>query len=367
MDVNPIKLMDLAKMSSDRFLQDNVPLNTAIASLAEAHELNPFQIERVAEIANHEVNLRLLKSSEDKNFVFDLADPKVITRSIGSDPLSKMAAATGEDLLSAFDRVIDIPDMPVFQPNMDNQIQMDRAITVTLEKLASKTSLFTRELESRRFNVLGEIENVVGHITKIAKDHILMENGRLSDLLKFACYKDPGGANAYLMLFEGIKEDLMKLGAPVDRSLICDNLSIPGSTLEVINGGHILAIMLDTFKRKISDEDKLAHRIRLMGTFGDAVVDQIKTIKTSDDVSRDLYQSLDSLDKQAEYSTVDEFSEYLEKEALKIPAAKIAAILALLGGAHVTGQTVKHATKGVLRETMAPYDEREQLVRRTRS
>lgn len=367
MDVNPIKLMDLAKMASERFLQKQEPLNNAIASLAEAHELNPFQIERVAEIANHEVNLVLLKKSEDKNFTFDLADPKEIVRSIGKGPLDKVASATGDDLIAAFGPAIDIPEMPVFDPNPDNQIQLDRGITVILEKLAAKADSFRRELESRQFNVLGELENVVEQITKVAKEHILLDGGMLSDLLKFACIKDPEGAGAYKVLFEGIKEDLMKLGAPVDRALICDDLEIPGGTLEVINGGHSLSILLDTFKRKISEEDKLAHRVRLMDTFGDAVVDQIKTIKTPDDVSRDLYQSLDSLDKQAEYSSADEFAEFLEKDALKIPAGKILAVLAALGAAKAVGETAKQVTKGTIKESLKPYDERRELAKRTRA
>lgn len=367
MDVNPIKLMDLAKMASDRFFQDSVPLNNAIASIAEVHELNPFQIERVAEIANHEVNLILLKKSEDKNFTFELANPKEITKSIGMGPLEKVAAATADDLFDAFERSIDIPDMPVFEPNPDNQAQLDRGIDVILEKLAAKAASFKRELESRQFNLYGELENIVGQITKVAKDHILLENGKLSDLLKFACIEHPEGANSFKLLFEGIKEDLMKLGAPVDKSLISDNLEIPGGTLEIINGGHILSILLDTFRRKISEEDMMSNRLRLMDTFGDAVVDQIKTIKTSDDVSRDLYEGLDALDKKAEYSTVDDFVDFLEKDALKIPAAKILAVLAALGSAKVLGETAKHAVKGSAGEMLSTYDERRELAKRTRS
>lgn len=367
MDVNPIKIMDLAKMASDRFLSENVPLNTAIASLAEAHELNPFQIERVAEIANHEVNLRLLKQSEDKNFTFELADPKLISRSINQGPLDKMASATGDDLFDAFARTIDIPDMPVFEPNMDNQIQLDRAITVTLEKLASRTALFKRDLEARHFNLMGELENVVGQITKVAKDHILANNGRLSDLLKFACAYDQESGSVWLSLFEGIKEDLMKLGAPVDRALICDDLEMPNGKLEIINGGHILKVLLDTFKRKISDEDRFSQRLRLMDTFGDAVVDQIKTIKTPDDVSRDLYESVDFIDKKAEFATTDEFAAWLEKEALKVPAGKILGVLALLGAAKAAGEVTKQTTKNVVSEGMGSYDEREQLARRARA
>ena len=367
MDVNPIKLMDLAKMASDRFLQEQVPLNNAIASIAEAHELNPFQIERVAEIANHEVNLVLLKKSEDKNFTFELANPKEITKSIGTGPLDKMASATVDDLNDAFERSIDIPDMPVFEPNPDNQIQLDRGIGVILEKLAAKAASFKRELEARRFGLFGELENVVEQITKVAKDHILLENGKLSDLLKFACIEHPESGASFKLLFEGIKEDLMKLGAPVDKSLICDDLEIPGGTLEIINGGHILSILLDTFRRKISEEDKMSQRLRLMDTFGDAVVDQIKIIKTPDDVSRDLYESLDDLDKKAEYASVDEFVDYLEKDALKIPAAKILGILALLGGAKVVGETAKHTVKGTATEMLEPYNEREQLARRART
>lgn len=367
MDVNPIKLMDLAKMASDRFLQDSVPLNNGIATIAEAHELNPFQIERVAEIANHEVNLTLLKKSEDKNFTFELADPKIISATIGKGNLDKVAGATVDDLHMAFSRVIDIPEMPVFQPNLDNQIHMGQAISVTLDKLGAKVDCFKRELNSRHFNLMGEIENTVNQITKVAKDHILMENGMLSDLLKFACSKDPGGAEAYLLLFQGIKEDLMKLGAPVDRALIADNLEMPGNTLEIVNGGHILSILLDTFKRKISDEDKMSQRLRLLDTFGDAIVDQITVLKTPEDVSKDLYKSVDWLDKKAEFASVDEFTEYLEKEAAKIPIGKIALVLAALTGAKVAGDAVKGVVKGTVSDTTDTYNERAQLSRRTRS
>ena len=56
-----------------------------------------------------------------------------------------------------------------------------------------------------------------------------------------------------------------------------------------------------------------------------------------------------------------------EKEALKIPAGKIALILGALGLAHTMGQTAKHTTKGAIKEMSEPYDERSQLSRRTRA
>jgi hypothetical protein len=145
----------------------------------------------------------------------------------------------------------------------------------------------------------------------------------------------------------------------VDTELLSDNLEIPDGTLEVLNGEHTLAVQLDTLKNKISDEDRDARRIKLVDTFGTAIIDQMDVLKTPEDVEKSLEESLDNLSKRAE-AGIDEFVEFLEKDALGLPAKAmllLGAGLGLKGLSDVTRET----TKGAVKESAKERDERKRL------
>jgi len=362
MDINPIRLMDLAKVASREFLSNGKTLNEVIAKIAEEHELTPMQIRRVSEHANHEANLALYKRSEDKTFAFELADPDQIINMIQAE-VPKTAGVDVFDVIDAT-RAMGLEkraegDPEIFGLTIEEDPTLgecqQRNINILLEKLAYKTKAFKRETMQKLAGIRAEISGIMDQIGEMARDHIFDNKGNLSDLLKFACVHDPDYSNVFKVAFEHIRDSLVeKLGAPVDAALLADNLEIPDSTLEVINGEHSLAIILDTFKNKISDEDRETQHQILLGTFGNAVVDQMNVLKTPEDVDKNLEETLVGMDKKSEEGR-EAFLEMLgqSKEALG-PMGK--ALLMLGGGLglkgvyDITKETTKGAVKGAARE-----------------
>lgn len=379
MDMSPVKLMALAKEISEAYLAGGVPLNDSLTKISEENELSVPQIQRIAEIANHETNLQLLKRSEDKTFVFPLADAQEVAKRIRSGDMPKVAAldiiAAVTAPVKALEKTAEAPRSPadVYPATVDDC--RIRNVNLLLSKIASRVKAYKSELGSQLMAAREDVEEVMHKIGALAKEHIILNNGQLSDFLKYACGYDPDNAGLYQQVFTTLKEDLMKLGAPVDRALICDDLKMPDSTLEVSNGGHILAIHLDTLKNKISAEDRIANRIKLLGTFGAAIVDQIHALKTQKDYSDYMEQTLDNLEKKAS-AGLDEFLDFLAKESAVAPVggafsqrhpftAKYGPGLAGFGvGAGLGlagGVAAKAMGRGVGKELTKEHDEREQL------
>jgi hypothetical protein len=359
MDINPIRLLDFAKVASDRFLKESVSLDNAIAEIADKHELNPLQIQRVAEDANHQVQAALYKGAEDKTFTFPLADAKNITQIVRGKEMPKVAFARVFDASRArsyaSDKAAVLEKAASFR-NREDGPRNTRDAKLTLEKVAQQMSKFREELLVRRVDAHGAIEESLAKVAQAAKDHIVQNDGKLSDFFKYACLRDPEFAVGYKVIFDGIRQDLMKLGSPIEQKLIADELEMPGSTVEVINGAHTLAIDLDTLKNKISEDDKLAWRIRLLDTFGEAVVDRIRSLRTSEEIDQSILDDVWKLGKQAEAGT-DAFCDSLEKDGM---VGKLLLALLGLGAIGAGGKVIEETSKGAVKGALGKRDEREQ-------
>ena len=364
MDINPIQLVSFAKEASDKCVHDGMSLNDAIAKIAETHELNPMQIRRVAELANHDVQGSFYKGAEDKSFTFELADPGKIVQMVQSGGHAKVAAF--DVVMAALtpprcrEEVVKLA-AEIVASDQESKRRQFAEVHDNLEKIGEHIQAFRREMLIQQGSLQGEISESLQKIGEMAKDHIIMNKGQLSDFFKFACQYDAGMSKAWKGVFEHIKDDLMKLGAPVDKSLISDNLEMPGGELEIINGGHTLAIELDTLKNKISEEDKMAKNIRLMDTFGEAVVDKMRILRTPEDVDKQILEDTWRLSKSAEVGVEPFMEEIKESGKLLIPGL-------LAGGALGYGgyKMIEGVTKGVRKKTSfaaKPYQEYQRLHR----
>jgi hypothetical protein len=360
MDIDPIRLLDLAKVASDSFLKDGVPLNAAIAKLADKLELNPLQIQRVAEDANHRVQGALYKSSEDKTFTFSLANPSEIVSLVRSEGMPKVA----------FEQVLAASRAESYPPSKDwidtelasakdpeTGALWARDARFYLEKIGQHAKKFREEFLVKRAEAQEVIEKTLAKLGQVAKDHILLNNGKISDLFKFACVHDPSFSEGWRVIFQGIREDLMKLGTPLERELIADQLEIPGSETLIINGQNPLLIDLDTLKNKISEDDKSALFIRLLDTFGDAVVDRIRELRTVKDVDQEIMEDIWRLDKSAE-AGAESFVEAIAKEGW---VGKALLALLGLGAVGTLGKFLRSAAHGATKEVGSRRDERGQL------
>lgn len=82
-------LDQLGKQVSDKFVSGGVTLNDGLKKVASENGLNREQIQRVAEAANTETYLELIKTSKDNYVNFDLADYKTVHEGLvkaASDP-----------------------------------------------------------------------------------------------------------------------------------------------------------------------------------------------------------------------------------------------------------------------------------------
>lgn len=361
MDIDPIRLLDLAKMASDSFLKDGVALNTAIAKLADKMELNPLQIQRVAEDANHRVQGALYKTSEDKTFTFALANPTEIVSIVrGNDGMPKVA----------FSQIFEASRADVYPPGKDwlddelsrakdpdEKVRWSRDARFYMEKIGQHARKFREEFMVKRAEAQETIERTLSKLAQVAKDHVVLNHGKVSDLLKFACVHDPSFSAGWKVIFQGIREDLMKLGAPIEKEMIADQLEIPGSEVLVINGQNPLLIDLDTLKNKISEDDRMSLFIRLLDTFGDAVVNKIRELRTVQDVDQEIMEDIWRLDKAAE-AGAEPFMDALTKEGW---VGKALLALLGLGAIGTAGKFIRAAAHGAAKEVGRRRDEREQL------
>jgi hypothetical protein len=362
MDVNPIQLMSFAKEASERYVQHGVSLNEAIAKIAEQHELNPMQIRRVVEIANHDVQGSLYKGAEDKSFTFELADATRVIQTVQGTNTKVASFDVIEAALTPPRCRESIVKMAseIVASDPDLGLKKFAEVHDNLETIGESIQVFRRDLIIKKASVDAEIDGVLTKIAGMAKDHIILNNGRLSDFLKYACHYDSDMAKAWKGIFEYIRADMMKLGAPVDKSLISDNLEIPNGNLEIINGSHQLAIYLDTIKNKISEEDRMAKRIRLMDTFGDAVVDRMKVLRTPEDIDKQVVEDTWMLSKAAALG-FEPFVEEVERRAgMVLPAAAITAGLGLGYGGY---KMLQGTAKGVRKKMDFQYNPHQEMRR----
>lgn len=78
------RLETFAKIASNRFIGENIPLNDTILKIAKDEDLNSHAVERVCEMANLQTHAGLLPSEPEKraSFAFPLADSKKIASMI---------------------------------------------------------------------------------------------------------------------------------------------------------------------------------------------------------------------------------------------------------------------------------------------
>lgn len=86
--MNKNEILKLGSYASEVFLKTGASLNDIITGISEKEDLNPHQIQRVSEVANHRTFKSLL-AGEDKNPLFELADPKKIVSKLNFDDPNK--------------------------------------------------------------------------------------------------------------------------------------------------------------------------------------------------------------------------------------------------------------------------------------
>lgn len=340
MDINPIRFADFAKMAAEQFVEKNEPLDSTIAKLAEKNNLSPTQIQRVVELTNLDTNERLFKNAGDKTFTFPLASLVGVQAILHPDQASTVKTASVMDVL--------------FTPRQEGKTQR---LLEEIQKVANARpfakeaeDLIEKRAEQYAGDVINELRKRIGKIVfekqaaedathkaygvirDEAKDHILLEGGQLQDLMKYACCAFPKMAKVWLQVFEAVKNDLMKLGHPVDKKILAQKIEMPGGEWKVINGRHAFQVDLDTFRRKISETDRLSHHINMLDDAPDPVEVGVTSFTDNMDTEQYLMSEVENLAKKASaMEDEDLFLKVIEMRklaaAVKAPAAQKPGIL----------------------------------------
>jgi hypothetical protein len=142
-----IDYKSLAKTAAVNFIKKNIPLNETIEKLAQNFNLNPTQIQRVAEFSNKATHQYCLIKMADKNFTFDLADTNKILENLSNNNYDK-------DLISDFkpEKMASINEEAInelFQsPEKDFDVKLAFK-KIGLEKFAEKLEAAIKEVDAR--------------------------------------------------------------------------------------------------------------------------------------------------------------------------------------------------------------------------
>lgn len=370
------EFMSLASRASNAFLQGGVPLNDAIAKIAGEKDLSRVQIQRVVELANHETNEQLMKKAEDKTFRFDVASVDGVLSRLGVAPkadTAEMPKVAGFQVRAAMKSYIDRTGDKEFVSKMASvaldhnslkQLRVKHAYDNCI-KIASYIANERRDIMVKRAGLAVEIREAMQDLTQFAKNNIA--NGRsIGELHKFACCYDRENGPMWDVVFKSVKDGIIKVAKAGDgrtdatvaplakREPDPDHRKV---MYEVVRGNQNLAIGLDTLKNKISEEDRLSKRLRLMDTLGPAVVCCIKELKTSDDVVDHITKDIEKAAALIEAKT--------DKHAVDAQIAKVAGVVgktlkygvpaAIVAGVGYTAMKAPEVAGQAISEGTRPY------------
>ncbi len=285
-NISAAQLLSWGTDAAGAFVRKKADLNATIAKIAEQNELNAHQISRVLEEANQHT-VELLRSSGTANAQFPVAGLDGVLGLMHSQP--KLASALDvQDVLPPARRegTLSKTAEAVVEVVKTNRRDADYDFKYLNEKIAQ----FRIDAEADFQDLCRDIEEIGGEIRKVARQHVLGDRGKFSDLLKVAHDFDPSNDRMWLALFGYLQKDLsehfIKQGHPVSKDFVNEKVEIPVGDVRIINGRSGLCIYLDTLRNKMDKANSMARRILITNLFGDAIVDDYRQFKTNEDTDK---------------------------------------------------------------------------------
>ena len=300
MDLNPLKFADFAKQASKKFVEEAIPLNKSIAKIAEENNMSPMQIQRVVEMANSDTNQRLYKTAGDKTFTFDLASLDGVRATINPgttmaktaqvmDVMFPSRAEKTAKIAQEIEKVAAAPTKAATDP------LIEKRACLAFESLIAEGRKRVARLELDKLAFEMEKDAAFTAMKDMAKDFVVLERGKLSNMYKFACMAHPESRELWQQVFTDMRQDLMKLGHPVDKALIDEKFGDFETPTETINGRHAMLVLLDTFKDKIGKIDRTSGKLALYNDAPDPVPMELISITNNEDVRKVLAEEVEKL------------------------------------------------------------------------
>jgi hypothetical protein len=315
-----IEFLALANRAGAAYLEKGVPLEESIAKLAEDNELSRMQIQRVVELANHHVNEALLQKTADKTYRFPVASVDGVLSKI--HPTVKTAGVTAPEVRTAMGSIVgDLSRRglleklaaKITEAPEEAQRRVKDALNA-VEKIAARIETYERVEKAKLGGVHEEIRKSLDELTQYTKDHIF-SGGSAYDIFKYAHMAHPEDAKTWEVLFHEVGNRLQKMAAFETPSpsahaayhklvdSVVDGWNKLAAERKFGNGlpkvthvkTHGILTILDTLKNKISEQDKLAKHINLLGDAGPAVVKLRRHFRSTSDVQKFLDKDLHKL------------------------------------------------------------------------
>lgn len=235
-----------AKLASDRYVQDGVPLNDTILKIANDSGLNPEFITRVCEGANLHTHGALLPRDAEKraSFNFPLADPKAIIIQIS--PKKQEQSTLSEFSRPPTESVSEKPSMAEMFGVKDQGDggEGDKRTLIVIEKKAAEQS----ELKQKMIALGLRQETLVKQAAKVIKEHIL-QGMNPDTIYKAACFAGVGKEAADILtpVMKEIQDNTTmrfeKTAMPAPEELFTRNVP-----MKVVNGDHAIIAHLRTVR-----------------------------------------------------------------------------------------------------------------------
>jgi hypothetical protein len=168
---NTTELDTLGKEISDGFVHEGVPLNDGLQKSASSQGLNREQIQRVAESANTETYLSLMKTAKENYVDFPLADFKAVHDSIVKVAKNSLSECDDYDL--------DYEDV-ARSKKIEDTSDLEKVADITKTSAeAHNEAIRARDtmkyLDDAAYESLLNIDNYYASLEKIAKQAILTD------------------------------------------------------------------------------------------------------------------------------------------------------------------------------------------------
>lgn len=358
MDYNPVMFLQWASEVATQFIS-GVDMNESIAKVATEHELNPHQIQRIVEEANHQANLATRKISNDQCFSIKLASldtilSKVINRNSCKENMPKFAMATPKISNDYFEDRDKGTWSSIFSKlgTPEGQDQRNRNDWIgALTKLSHIARQLEADCQSHRVALESTIDQQVDDIRQAVQDEMVLYRHSWADVNKFAHAAFPNNPNFISAVLKTITPALVKVGEPVATDILSNNLPpIEGDTPQIINGHHTLIRQLDTLSDTLNQRDKLFHEESELCSHAKTLENATKVIRGTEGIKDYLDQGLKRYaEKPAEKpeTFIDDVNK-LQKEGglplaallLGLPPATLAAVAAGKGASTLYNNTL---------------------------
>lgn len=290
MRTNNTNVLAMAREAADDYIAHG-DLNQAVAKIAAANELNPHQIQRVVETANHEVNARTYKSAKDKRFALKLAsaDEVMALLNITKDDEEATKEASADDFftLKRSTKTASAYASPHRYRAMGGNEGMKQAVLADLKLIEAEVVKQARELRTYQYEAKVEAEQALNKFADEVRRLILEEHIPLQDMYKAACTLFPEEEQPVVQaIFESVKTANAKRANALEGKEYrafdgSDYKSLGG---KIVNGNQPLFIHLHVVNNGLRSDRCCSIASEGYNTLHSGIVKAIHALKTNKDV-----------------------------------------------------------------------------------